>query len=695
MSIMTDHPVQAPRPARERVLTWALPLLPAIAGLLLLALVLAATERSVGTELRARAAYRVERFADTYAGQIANVLARKAGEIELLAAMATGPMPLPALREQMQLQKQRSSAYVWIGLTDAEGQVVAASDGLLEGRSIANRGVYVNGRQGLWFGTLHPPVALRQPLLDYGMTVPDELADIALPVKDAQGGLRGVMATHLNASYLDELRSALVGGAGTDLALTLTLVDADGRVLLGPRTGWREGEWAGLMALPAGRALRRQNDEGRELLIARAPVLPGDSDLRTGWQVVAAQPVATALASVNALERDLLLWGGGATLLLGLTGFAVARRLARPFSDAERRLREQGEVLSAVVDAASDAIIGVDERGRVTLSNPAAARIFGLSAGQMLDQPLERLLPAAAGRPLAEWLAPQADPDTHERGVRRVGGLRADGTALELEASVSEVRVRGRWLVTAILRDVTERSRAERALRRYRSELSELTQRLLDQEKVTTRRLAQTLHDQLGQTLGAIRLSFDALCGLRPADADARWLERERKLGELVDTAIAEVRQALVILRPPLLESAGLQAALDNELHSRRTDAGDVALVLAVQPGAQDCRWPADVEYAAFMVAREALSNALLHARASQVRLEIDGDADRLQLSVQDDGIGLSDGLAQGRPGHLGMVGMRERALAIGARLTVAGGPDGGTHVTLVWDALTEGAGLS
>ncbi|OSZ65766.1 PAS domain S-box protein [Hydrogenophaga sp. IBVHS2] len=692
---MTTLPAPPDRPARERVLTWFLPLLPAITGVLLLALAIPANENSVGAELRTRATYRVERFADAYAAQIASVLARKASEIELLAAMASGPMPLPALREQMQQQKQRSSAYVWIGLTDAAGQVLAASDGLLEGISIAGRGVYVNGRQGLWFGSLHPPVALRQPLLDVGMSVPDELADIALPVQDAQGQLKGVMATHLNARYLEDLRAALLGSSGADLGLSLSLVDADGRLLLGSRSGWREGAWSELMALPAGQALQRQDDQGHEILIARAPVLPGDSDLRTGWQVVAAQPVAKALASVHALERDLLLWGGSATLLLGLSGFALARRLGRPFSNAERRLREQGEVLSAVVDAASDAIVGVDERGRVALSNPAAARIFGRPAEAMRDLPVEQLLPEAAGRPLLPWLAPAVSGDAGDAGVRQVGGLRADGTVLELEASVSEVRVRGQRLVTAILRDVTERSQAERALRRYRRELSELTQRLLDQEKTTTRRLAQTLHDQLGQTLGAIRLSFDALCSMRPADADTRWVAREHKLGELVDTAIAEVRQALVILRPPLLESAGLEAALDNEVRNRRGDAGPVELELVVSTEACQRRWPAEVEYAAFMVAREALSNALLHAGASRVQLTIAGHDDRLCVSVQDDGVGLSEHLEQGRPGHLGMVGMRERALAIGARLAVGSGPAGGTLVTLTWDARADTAGLS
>ena len=128
----------------------------------------------------------------------------------------------------------------------------------------------------------------------------------------------------------------------------------------------------------------------------------------------------------------------------------------------------------------------------------------------------------------------------------RVRGLRADGAVLELEASISQITVRGRKLLTAILRDVTERVRAEQALAQYQTELSELTQQLLHQEQITTRELAQTLHDQLGQTLGAIRLSFDSLAQMTRELLPPRAQERSDTVGRQIDHAIAEVRQALV-----------------------------------------------------------------------------------------------------------------------------------------------------
>jgi PAS domain S-box-containing protein len=381
------------------------------------------------------------------------------------------------------------------------------------------------------------------------------------------------------------------------------------------------------------------------------------------------------------------------TKLLGAQGepvgvLAQVRDLT-PERLGEQRLREQGEVLAAVINAASDAVISVDMGGRITLFNPAAARIFGRSAESMVGQPLDTLLPPAHRADHQGLMRRFAESSTTTRpmGFGRVKGLRADGAELELEASISQITVRGHKLLTAILRDVSERVRAEQALARYQVELSELTQRLLHQEQVTTRDLAQTLHDQLGQTLGAIRLSFDALGNMTREQIPPRALERARIVGQQIDQAIAEVRQALVKLRPPLLESAGLLAALDNEIRQRAPEAEPVRLELMHDERAAGQRWPEDVEYAAFMVAREAIANALEHARCRQVRVRVQGNAERLRLDIGDDGIGLPPDAAQGRPGHLGMVGMRERALAIGARLQARARTDGGTLITLTWVA--------
>lgn len=351
---------------------------------------------------------------------------------------------------------------------------------------------------------------------------------------------------------------------------------------------------------------------------------------------------------------------------------------------AELRRRENEAMLEAVIRTASDAIISTDAEGRVTLFNPAAERIFGHAEVTMLGQPLDRLLPSDKVARHRAGLTAFAGIGEVSRplGLGRVQGLRADGAMLELEASVSHVTVSGRQVFTAILRDVTDRMRNERALVQSQIELTELTHRLMEQEKETSRRLAQALHDQLGQTLTAMRLDFVG----EATFADPSQARRHARVDRLIDQAMGEVRQVLVDLRPTLLDEQGLVEALHNEMDTRQRAVEDVRLRLDVAPGLAAQRWSADVEYAAFMVAREALANALQHAAASQIDVIVSGDARRLCLQVRDDGIGLGPTSRSSPPGHLGMVGMRERSIAIGARFEVSSPPEGGTAVTLIWD---------
>jgi signal transduction histidine kinase len=269
-------------------------------------------------------------------------------------------------------------------------------------------------------------------------------------------------------------------------------------------------------------------------------------------------------------------------------------------------------------------------------------------------------------------------------GAGRVKGLRADGQELDLEASISKAQVGGQVVLTAILRDVTERVRAEADLLRHRFELSALTRELLEQEKRTTQRLAQALHDQLGQTLTALRLALDRERRAPVADPAQAALRSAQSLA-LVDEAVGQVRQVLVELRPPLLDEEGLYAALDNETVARALLHPGIDLLLEASGAAQSMRWPDEVEYALFMITREALDNALRHAGATLVRVALAGDAHGVKLEVVDNGVGFARGAERARPGHLGLIGMRERARAVGAVLELGAAAEGGTRMGVAW----------
>ncbi len=225
--------------------------------------------------------------------------------------------------------------------------------------------------------------------------------------------------------------------------------------------------------------------------------------------------------------------------------------------------------------------------------------------------------------------------------------------------------------------DVTDQRHAEQALLQSELELSELAQRLLSQERELSHQLAQALHDRLGQLLGSARLHLDL------AQLQQPGLEPLQRGGALLGDAMQEVRRVLALLRPPLLDDQGLAAGLEAEIAG---GAGlGVSLSLRADATAREARWPHAVAYAAFMVAREALANALRHAQARHIELELAGNGQWLRLVVRDDGSGIAPEERNGRPGHLGIVGMRERALAIGARLEVEASASGGTEIRLLW----------
>jgi hypothetical protein len=166
-------------------------------------------------------------------------------------------------------------------------------------------------------------------------------------------------------------------------------------------------------------------------------------------------------------------------------------------------------------------------------------------------------------------------------------------------------------------------------------------------------------------------------------------VEQCRYIDWLLGRAVQEVRDVLSELRPPLLQEQGLVAALDNEIARPAAELGGADVLLELDEGVAARKWPPDVEYAAFMVAREAINNALRHARPSLVRVLLGGDAGHLALEVVDDGVGIEQHHTAGRAGHLGLVGMRERALAAGADFSITAETGGGTRVLFHWEGVS------
>jgi len=368
-------------------------------------------------------------------------------------------------------------------------------------------------------------------------------------------------------------------------------------------------------------------------------------------------------------------------------GLSVYFRDVTDRHDAVQQLHEERDTFSAVLNATSDAIISMDIEGTIRMFNPGAERIFRRTRASMVGENVELLLPEryrAAHRQHRRRFAESGTP-SRMMGLGLVKGLRSDGQELDLEGTISQVLVHQQQVLMVSLRDVTERVQAHQELEQSKAQLTELTTKLLSQEKMLIKRLSQVLHDQLGQTMTAIRMVHETIMASQRGAYSVEIERMERQLGALIGQAIRQIRQVLMDLRPPLLEEQGLAAALDNELRNRALTKPLVDISIHVSPETALMRWPGEVEYAAFMIAREAVENSLRHSGATAVSVRLLGRALALHLKVSDNGVGFTDDSRQSK-GHLGVLGMHERAHAIGAKVSIDSTAGQGTSVNFDWE---------
>ncbi len=424
------------------------------------------------------------------------------------------------------------------------------------------------------------------------------------------------------------------------------------------------------------------------------PQLAMQTVVTSGW--VIALPSIMKRLSVS--ER-VAVAGAGSVIAL-----VIAEWSARAFRAEHRRRHAEAQLaaeLAASRDAfrdlyenARDFIWMADLKGRLTYVNAALARLH--------EQPAE----AFVGKTIADLLTEHADNPPRiawRPGVARVrAGERLPPMVVQahsahgpiwVETVISPVRDGGGVVVglQATSRDVTERRRAEEALRaseaRHRGLVEQLRAseeklRLLAQRQVTVRdeerkRLGFDLHDDVCQELIGIGILVESVRSrLGPIAHDtAADLQRiVRYLGEVVE----HVRLLARELRPMLLHDLGLEDSLQS-----------LAVGLATEETTVEARFPTrvprledGVEIAVYRIAQEALANAVRHARARSVALTLAATDRTLALEVRDDGCGFDAGHPTERA--LGLVSMEERALALGGRLEVTSVPGTGTTIRLV-----------
>ena len=305
-----------------------------------------------------------------------------------------------------------------------------------------------------------------------------------------------------------------------------------------------------------------------------------------------------------------------------------------------------------------------DMEGRIRLVNSQAERLFGYEREQLVGQPIEELVPLSA----AETLRQSYGQDLGVSGMGRnlqLDATHKDGHTIPIEVGISPVPTRDGTLVAATLRDVTERRKAELETRRF--------------AVLAERGLARDVHDNLAQGLAGIVVHLEGAEDV----LDSNPGEATRQIGQARDLArssLEQARRSLLALRPEILEETDLAGSLERVAGSM-TEGSKVEARVTVY--GERASLPVEIEENLLRIGQEALSNAVRHAKPSQVGVELRYEPGRVRLRIVDDGQGFV-ALDRGRASGLGVAIMKGRAASIGGLLNIRSKPGNGTQVEAV-----------
>ncbi len=333
------------------------------------------------------------------------------------------------------------------------------------------------------------------------------------------------------------------------------------------------------------------------------------------------------------------------------------------------------------IDQSTVGILWVNWDSHVRYANRAAETMLGYGPGALIERPLIDFDPTLN---MDRWLNVWKRARASEEGPQTFAAdcVRADGSILPADVSLSFLRFADAEYLVVYLNDVTERRRYVAALQQSETQLRELSAHLETVREEEKARIAREVHDELGQMLTVLKLET-SMCELAYAQLDPGLNERLNSMKRLIAQLFQLVRDVATALRPPILD-AGIASAIEWQARrfEARTHIPCLVQVPENLPALSDAK-----AIGLFRILQEALTNVMRHAQAHTVELTLSVEGADLRLTISDDGVGFVE--TQGRPVSFGVVGMRERVLMMGGQLSLHSEPGEGTtlSVTVPLDA--------
>ncbi|HEY7353574.1 MAG TPA: response regulator [Terriglobales bacterium] len=393
------------------------------------------------------------------------------------------------------------------------------------------------------------------------------------------------------------------------------------------------------------------------------------------------------LEGLGAGADDYLAKPFSARELLARVGSHLAlAKIRQQASESEQKSRIDAELLAAIVSSSDDAIISKNLDGVITTWNKGAERIFGYTAEEAIGKSITLIIPPNRLDEEAEIISKlrRGERLEHFETVR----MRKDGTNIDISVTISPIkdssgRVTG---ASKVARDISALKQAERALReatetleievqartaelvqrnsdvlRQSELLRDLSRRLLQAQDEERRRIARELHDSAGQTLTVLGMTL-AIVGQQAQQK--KTAELSHTVGDaeqLVRQLHQEIRTMSYLLHPPLLDEAGLAAALTWYIEGLTARSG---LKLSLMISDDFERLSREMELVVFRLVQECLTNIHRHSGSKTADIRIVRETGQITVEVRDQGKGISrERLAELQAGAsgVGIRGMRER----------------------------------
>ena len=390
--------------------------------------------------------------------------------------------------------------------------------------------------------------------------------------------------------------------------------------------------------------------------------------------IYAPEPEAFDMEEMQLLEKL------AGNLAYGIIALRTEKALQRN-EEHLRFLYEENPTMYFTV-APDSTILSVNEFG---------ASELGYAVKELLGKPVLNIFPEGQRETAQKHLllCLKNFGQLHEWEIQKV---RKNGKELWVRETARAVGTpEGKTAVLIVCRDVSKRRQVEEKLKRSQEQLRNLAVHLQAVREEERSGIAREIHDVLAQEL--TRLKLDIIWAHKRLNKSVNESIRDalfkkvRDMADHVDMVISTVQKIATELRPVVLDSVGLCAAIEWQVEDfeRRTNISCHVSVLTEETAIND-----EQATATFRILQESLTNVIRHAGANQLRVSLIQEDEELVLQIHDNGCGIAQEKLDDLH-SIGLMGMRERALALGGKVQITGTPGSGTtvtaHIPLVYQA--------